>query len=171
MFVRVELLLYFGGVMEGSTMDDKWIREMAEGIRRDVQAKKLKDEKFVETQKLKRQLGPSLWSDLKQHLNEACGGINKEMASEVALFRDLSGAEVSVTGQGEGMYTTMTVKFSADRSLLEYESQQGNPMGKFEVAIGSGGHANFTSRDFPIGQSAEDVAREIMRHALRVSPH
>ena len=50
-------------------MDDKWIRETAKRVKGELEAKKIKDEKFLETQKLKRDLGPGIWEELKDWLN------------------------------------------------------------------------------------------------------
>lgn len=150
-------------------MDEKWIRDTAEQVRRRIEAKKVKDAKFVETQRLKQELGPGAWADLKDAVRDACAAINKEMGAEVIKYSEVDGGHIVVQGVGDGMYRRMTMKFSAEKAQLTYESDQGNPMGKFDVAIDGNAKARFGSCDYPDGRSVDEVTREIVRHALELS--
>lgn len=50
MSIRLAFVLRFDSGMEVVDMDDQWLRQTADRIKADIAAKKLKDEKFVETQ-------------------------------------------------------------------------------------------------------------------------
>ena len=150
-------------------MDEKWVRETAAGLKRDIEAKKSKDEKFVVTQRLKQELGPGLWAELRDWLKEACEKLNTEMGMEVARFVVVNGEEATVSGKADGMYTTMTAKFNPSKSSVEYHSQGGEPSRTYEVVINADGHAGLAQRGMPFGSTAAEVGKEILKHGLQVA--
>ena len=151
-------------------MDDKWIRETAKRVKGELEAKKIKNEKFLETQKLKRDLGPGIWEELKDWLKGSCERLNAELETEIAKFNLVNGGEVVVTGKGDGMDTTMTVIFKPSKSTLEYHSQSGDPSKTFEITRNSDGHAGFGAHGMPFCLAADDVGKEIMKHVLKLYP-
>jgi hypothetical protein len=151
-------------------MDDKWIRETAKRVKGELEAKKIKDEKFLETQKLKRDLGPGIWEELKDWLKGSCERLNAELETEIAKFNLVNGEEVVVSGKGDGMDTTITVIFKPSKSTLEYHSQSGDPSKTFEITINSDGHPGFGAHGMPFCLAADDVGKEIMKHVLKLYP-
>jgi hypothetical protein len=171
MYLRV--VFEISSPQENSDMDDKWLQEQADRITRDVANKNLTDEKFIESQKLKRELAPGLWREMKDWLREACEGLNKQVGHEVARFIELSGNEVTIAGKEQGMYVTMIVSFDPQRLEIKYESQGGDPSAKFHIAIKSNGAAGLTDRpDFPVSiKGPTEVGKTIIHYATQVSKY
>jgi hypothetical protein len=151
-------------------MDDKWILETANRVKGELEKKKIKDEKFLETQKLKRDLGPGIWEELKDWLKGSCERLNAELGIEIAKFNRVNGEEVIVSGKADGMDTTMTVIFNPSKSTVEYHSQSGDSSKTFEITINSDGHAGFGAHGMPYCLAAADAGKEIMKHVLKLYP-
>lgn len=153
---------------EGRYMDDQWIRETASRIKKEIAAKRVKEEKFVETQRLKRELGPGFWGELRDWLKGACQSLNSEMGTEIVKYIQVSGNEVSVCGQGDGMYRIMTVRFDPSRMSVEYSSQNGDPSRQLYIEIGSDGTATLGEDKMSLVWKPVDIGKEIIKHALEV---
>jgi len=147
-------------------MDDKWIQETAARVKQDIETKKAKDAKAVEKQKLKKELGPGVWNELRDWLKDACRDLNAAVGTEVVQYTLVNENEVSLSGKADGMHRTMIVKF--DGATVEYSSRSGDPSRKFEIAINSDGSAGLGERGLPFGRKPADVGKEIMKNALEV---
>ena len=149
-------------------MDDKWLRDMADRVNQDTETKKLKDQRFVEVQKLRREQTPEMWRRLKDWVKEACAGMNKEIGREVVQFSDGSGLDFTVKGLGDGMHTTMTAQFDPNKLVISYRSQSGDPSADYELEIGGEGVRFSDKRHGGTAYSVEEIGKTIMQHALKV---
>jgi hypothetical protein len=169
--VYLRVAFGIGSYREDFSMDDKWLRQQADRIKSDIENKKVKDEKFVETQKLKQNLAPSLWRELKDWLRQSSEALNKEMGHEVVRFFELSGDEITLAGKADGMYTTMIVRNDQRRLVIEYESQGGDPSAKFEIGIRPDGTAGLLPERIGVIRTPADVGKDILHYATQVSRH
>ena len=93
------------------------------------------------------------------------------MGKEIAKFSILDGDAVSVSGTGDGMYTTITVKFDPANSTVQYGSQRGAPSGKFEIMINADGSAGLGERSVSFGTTVANAGQQIIQHAVKVYSH
>jgi hypothetical protein len=170
MILRIEFELGCNG--RNSLMDEKWIRGTADRIRNDVESRKLKDEKFLETLKLKQNHAPTVWRELKDWLRKSCADLNKEFGSEVVRLSELSGNEVTLTGKADGMYTTTIVTNDQQRLTISYSSANGDPSAKFEIGIRQDGSSGLSpERSLGEVRTVAEVGKEILHYATQVSRH
>lgn len=168
MYLRVFFGMCYSGKGDSSYMDDKWLYSMADRINRDTETKKLKEEKFVEVQKLRREQTPAMWERLKGWTKEACAGMNKQIGREVAQFSDATGLDFTVRGIGDGMHTTMTARFDPNLLMIKYESQSGDPSAEYELEMDGDGVRFSDKRHGGTAYSIEEIGKTIMEHALKV---
>jgi len=141
-----------------------WARDMAEKLKRINQSQELRDAKFLELQRVKRELGPKIWSALKSDISAESISLNREIGREIITTdKNSSADEVILVGNIDGRIRRSYVQFEVESGKLTYKTERGFS-DNFELYVGPDGKIEFYSGMIPY--RTVSIARQILEKLL-----
>ena len=138
-------------------MDD-WTKAMADRLKRQIEERKLQDTKYVESHKLKKELAPELWKDLRQWTGKHCFAFNQEMSQEILNFETTPETELRVRAHLGDQIRILHASFDEGTATIKYDG--GTHSGTFEVERLETGGGILTTRGIPC--TVEDAGKEML---------
>jgi hypothetical protein len=146
-------------------MED-WIRETANRLKREIEERRNQDDKYIESHKLKLELAPELWKELRHWTGKHCLALNQEMCQEILSFETSPETELSVRSHLGGQIRYLHASFDQNTGIIKYDG--GTHSGTFEVERIEKGGGILTSRS--IFCTVEDAGKEMLGTVLAL-PH
>ncbi|HEV3279409.1 MAG TPA: hypothetical protein VG860_21645 [Terriglobia bacterium] len=109
--------------MGTTTNTEAWAQRIAENILSDERAKATANERLADEHRLRRQLVPKLWHELRENLIERCKAINEAAGREIAVFEVWPNTEASIRTTDKPR--RLRVEFNADAQRVYYECGSG----------------------------------------------
>lgn len=140
-----------------------WSREMAAKLKRRSEGQNLRDAKFLETQKMKREIGPSIWAATRSDALSQGIALNAEMGREIITQETTSSEELILLANLEDGVRRIHVRFAVESGKLSYATDRGI-MDTVELAVGLDGKFGFHSGMVP--RTTGSVAKQILEALL-----
>lgn len=105
------------------------------------QDQRLKDQKFVEKQRIKKAHGIPLWRQIRQIIKDNCSALNTKVGKEMLVFEVTQDREVSVRAHLDSDVRRLHALFDEETGKLSWEC--GEKSGDWEVAVTDEGGAQF----------------------------
>lgn len=102
---------------------ESWAQGMADKILADERAKATADTRLVDEHRLRRQLVPKLWQELRENLIERCKALNSAAGREIAVFEVWPNTEACIRTTDKPR--RLRVEFNADAQRVYYECGAG----------------------------------------------
>lgn len=112
-------------------------KNYAKQVRQDREDEDLARQSFVQSEKLKDELGPKLWDKLRARLQANSEDINREMGEEFFSFRSRSSREFKVTTSSPSGH--LTVEFDGSSRSINFD--YGTGKGEYVIDINESGEA------------------------------
>jgi|SRR5271157_521144 len=160
--------VFFGGfkmetLPEGETMTE-WSQKMAEKLRKRSEHQSVQDAKFVELQRMKREVGPQLWNSVKSDLRAEGKALNMELGKELIIEGNSpANNEFVVVANHESGAHEARIIFSVETGRLTYTAGPGKN-DTFELSVGQMGPMAFYSGMIP--HTTGSIARQILESLL-----
>jgi hypothetical protein len=139
-------------------MSDDFVQKFAANLKRKRSEQQIRDEKFVQVQRLKQELGPELWASLRDWLEQTGTKINKEMNEKAFVFEVGSSSEVTIRRASPP--ASLRLSFDSGSNRVRYECGVGK--GEFTVEIDDNQEAYFRDayhRRFAVEEVGQGVFR------------
>jgi hypothetical protein len=147
----------------GRNMSD-WSREMAEKLKNRLRSQQVRDEKFVELQRMKREIGPKLWDAVKSDVRSEASALNLDLGQEVIREEKTAWDEMILLADLNDGVRRSHVKFESEPGLLTSQTDNGST-DAFELALDSrNGRLAFHASMFP--QTTGSIAKQILDRLL-----
>jgi hypothetical protein len=137
---------------------------MANKLRDRMESQKLRETKFIETQKLKREVGPTLWEEILNRISIEGTALNEEMGQDVITVGkpNFSGELVLIANMEDGVRRS-NIRLEVELGRLTWKNENG--LGdRRELAIGLDGKMAFHSG--MISSTPDSIARQILENLL-----
>lgn len=154
-----------------------WVKGLADQVKKQDAQQATNDAKFLETQRLKKEFGPTLWRDLATEVRDGCAELNQEIGSEVAVVRDTPESELSISNRNIPQ-RRLTAHFDSDKALLTWEvtplKNGGSARGNYEVTIDGNGKAHLHhlgphgEKSFEEPSSPSEIAEHVLGVLFRI---
>lgn len=142
----------------------EWSRKMVERLRKRGESQRVRDTKFLETQRLKREIGPSLWQEVTNAIIIEGSALDSEMERDtVTVGKSGSSSELELLANLDDGVRRCHVRFEAETGKLTWKTEKGTG-DTIELVVGLDGKMAFHSGMIP--QRAESVARQILETLL-----
>ena len=146
-----------------------WSRDMAEKLRKRSEHQNIQDAKFVEQQRIKREVGPRLWDAVKSDIRAEGKALNAELGKELITEGPGSSPnELALFADLDPEPRDARVVFSPAEGKLTYivrgPKSKNAPSDIFEVSIGRDGKPAFYSGMIPY--STGSIAKQILESLL-----
>jgi hypothetical protein len=146
-----------------------WSQSMAEKIRKRGERQAVTDAKFVETQRLRREVGPRLWEAVVSDLRAEAKALNFEMEKEIlSEGRQSSPNDFTILANlGSEMRDARVVFSMAEGKLTYAVRSEGHPAvagDTFEISVGEDGRPSFYSGMIPYRSGS--IAKQILESLL-----
>jgi hypothetical protein len=102
---------------------------------------RMKDEKFLEQQRIKKAFGAPLWHELRQMIVENVIAFNSKIGSNALVFEVTEDSELSVRSKIDGSVRRLHASFDDEVSRLSWEC--GTKSGQWDVAATDDGGVRF----------------------------
>lgn len=147
----------------GGDMTD-WSKKMADKLKKRSQGQNLKDEKFLETQRMKREVGPRLWEAVRSDVSAEGIALNTEMGREIITTdKTSSHDEIVLVAHTDSGVNRSYIRFEPELGKLTWETTKGYK-DTFELAIGSDSKMAFYNGAVPY--SSGSIAKQILETLL-----
>jgi len=140
-----------------------WSQKMAEKLRKRSEAQTLRSTQFVLEQKLKREIGPSLWQEVTSSIDIEANALNDEMGETIVTVEKATGSELSLVAQLTDMVKRSTIRFEAEIGKLTWKNDKGIGDAR-ELGIGRDGKMAFHSGMVP--STPESISKQILENLL-----
>jgi hypothetical protein len=125
---------------------DKWAQQMAEKIKAGVEAKRLKDSKFMEVQRLKREQGGPLWDQVRVFINEKCASLNAEMQDQIVTVGHPNSKETRLRASISGEHDALVITFDQEASILKWKLENTTREGQYKILVDDNGNGYFQDK-------------------------
>ncbi|MGB7282541.1 MAG: hypothetical protein WBE13_09795 [Candidatus Acidiferrum sp.] len=141
----------------------EWSQKMANKLRKREESQQVSDAKFVEMQKMKREIGPRLWQAVKSDVLAEGKALNLEYGKEVVTIETTPANELILRAKVEDSSRRLHVGFDSESAQITWNGPSGMDE-KFEFAIGTDHKPAFYSGMVPY--STGSIARQILETLL-----
>ena len=171
--------LFFGIIAETGTetsiketkMDD-WARSQADKLKRALAEKAAQDATFREHQQIKRERGRGKWDEVRKQLSEKCESFNAEIGERILELSRTSSEETRIQATIRGTQFSVVVKFTGETGPLTWESDCGDPSGKYELEVKENGGLEFYEpKGIPVPSTPKSVAENIIGQLIDRASH
>lgn len=145
------------------TMSD-WADSAAAKLKKEREEKKLKNEQFVEAQRIKREQAPGLWQQVRSVIEAECAKLNEKMGERVLSVEPAFPEAFVVRAMVDGDARSLKVQFDENHFLVNWESSWGPVSGR-EIMTVSGGNLVFSAG--MMTKTAEQAAHSMLNALLR----
>jgi hypothetical protein len=163
----MKLSFKFVAEMDLSSPGDKtmseWSQKMANKLRKREESQQTSDAKFVEMQKMKREIGPRLWQAVRSDVLAEGKALNLECGKEVVTMEVTPASELILRAKVEDSTRRLHVNFDSESAEITWRSPSGTEE-KFEFYIGEDHKPAFYSGMVP--SSTGSIARQILETLL-----
>ena len=154
-----------------------WQKDIAAKVKRQQEKQKSDSAKFIETQRIKKEFGPTLWQAVLDEAESSCVTINRQVGNDV-VAEDSSPPNSMVFRNTNHPGRQLSAKFDPEKALLLWKVE-GLPSGataggQYEVAVDNrDGKAKFYAQGprgeplFAPDSSASDIVKQMMSVLLR----
>lgn len=136
---------------------------MAKKLRERAESDKLRDAKFVETQRMKREIGPPLWAAVRSDLLVEVQALNREMGKEVVVLEVTPSSEISLRADLNGERRLFRAQFNPELGRLTWASKNGSTE-THEVYVEAGQRPAFYGGTVPY--TTGTIARQMLEILL-----
>jgi hypothetical protein len=147
------------------TMSD-WASDRLRRIQHQQDSKRIMQEAFVESQKLKKAEGFPLWLQLRAMVESHCKDFNAKARQELLTFEVQPDSELSVRATIEGKHGRLAASFEESRGSLSWQCGQNS--GKWKIITNGAGGVCFQGLRDGCAE-LEDMAAEML-DALVLEP-
>jgi hypothetical protein len=117
-----------------------WAKKLGDEVKKQQDQKTANDATFLETQRLKKEFGPTLWEGLVAEVENSCGTINQQTGKTVVVISPTPDDELKVRNENIPA-RQLTAHFDTDKAQLVWEVAPllsgGSARGHYEVAVDS----------------------------------
>jgi hypothetical protein len=137
---------------------------MSNKLRDRIESQKLRDTNSLETQRLKREMGSSLWGEILNYISVEGNALNEEMGQDVITVGkpNSSGGLVLIANLEDGVRRS-NVRLEVELGRLTWKNENGLGDTR-ELAIGLDGKMAFHSG--MISSTPDSIARQILENLL-----
>ena len=141
-----------------------WSRHMAEKLKKRSESQDIRDAKFLETQKMKKELGPRIWAAVKSDISAQGIALNTEMSQEIITTdKSSSSNELILVASLDSGVRRSHIRFEVESGKSTYKTEKGFS-DNFELYLGSDGKMAFYSGMIPY--STGSIAKQILETFL-----
>jgi hypothetical protein len=139
-----------------------WAKQTADNIRSEEVSKSIEGQRFIEEQRLRRALGPSLCSDLKNKLKEKCDELNNEISRPILNFDVLPSSQASIRRMDKP--AVLNVQFDLDAYRVRYSCGAGKGEYLFRVEPDT---TLVLETPYHVPHTTEEVAEHLLDQLLK----
>lgn len=136
---------------------------MAKKLKERAESSKLQDTKFIEAQRLKREVGPHLWAAVRSDLLAEVKALNLEMGKEVVMLEVTPNSEISLRADLNGEHRHFLAQFNSELGRLTLMNKNGATE-TYEVYVEGGHKPSFYGGMVPYGSGS--IARQMLEILL-----
>jgi hypothetical protein len=136
---------------------------MAKKLKDKRDSKKLADTKFVEMQRMKREIGPQIWAAIKSDASAETAALNAEMGESLLFVEGSSSTELILRAHLHDGTRRLHVQFDPESAQIMWATEKGS-RSSFELAVGPDGKPAFHSGNVPF--STGSIARQMLESLL-----
>ncbi len=140
-----------------------WSEKMASKLKKKSERQNTSDAKFVELQRIKREIGPKLMAAVKSDLASEVKALNVEMGQEIVTLEITPASEISIRANLESGVQFLRAEFEAESGHLTWRRRDGSKE-TFEVYASPEAKASFYSGMVPY--SSGSIARQMLETLL-----
>jgi hypothetical protein len=148
---------------EGGLMTD-WSQRMAERVRKKNEYQSVQDAKFLEKQRMMREVGPHLWNAVKSDLRAEGKALNTELGKELIVEGPGSSNEFVIVAKLDSGVREARILFTLEAGKLTYVIVGQGKNDALELSVGQDGKMAFHSS--LIARTTGSIAREILESLL-----
>jgi hypothetical protein len=126
--------------LKGETMND-WADYAVAKLQQQRQNQRLKDEKVIERQRIKRSLGVPLWNQVRQIAKENAEDFNKKIGEELLTFEVTQNSELRVRFRNNETFRVLHAVFDSEGGILSWQCE--GKSGSWEVSVTDDGGTQF----------------------------
>jgi hypothetical protein len=142
----------------GAPAMNDWADYAVSRLRKQQQDRRIKDEKFLEKQRLKRAHGIPLWGQVREILKKNCAAFNTKMGEELLVLETTQEMELSVRSHVGGDLRRLRALFNSETGTVSWECGESN--GTWELAVSDDGTAQFQSAMIPT--TSDSMAKQML---------
>jgi hypothetical protein len=143
--MRISLLLAIQldrGAEGGSLMND-WSDYASRRLKKQLEDRRLKDQKFVEIQRLKNVHGLPLWNEIRRIVKENVEHLNTKEGKEIVAFEVTQNSILKVRANVDSALRVLQAEFNEDTGRLQWECDGKNRDG-WELSTTEDGSVNLS---------------------------
>jgi len=136
----------------------EWSRKTSAKLKARASAQAIRDEKFVELQRLKRANGDAKWLEVREAVEAECSDLNADMGEQIVKFNMAPMDRLQVWKVGTDR--TLHAEFHSDTHQLQWEC--GKRKGHWNLITTENGVVSFArvQEDAPI--AAKEIAAQLL---------
>lgn len=139
-----------------------WAKQVADRIRSEEATRSVESQRFVEEQRLRASLAPSLCKDLKAKLNEKCDELNNELPRQILLFEVRPFSQVVIRRLDKP--AALNVEFDLDAYRVRYSCGAGKGEYLFRVEPDT---TLVLETLYHVPHTTEEVAEHLLNQLLK----
>jgi hypothetical protein len=141
----------------------EWSRTTAAKIRQRMADHGIRNAKFAMEQRLKAEVGPRLWEDVRNNIEIEASALNGDLSETIVSIEKSTDSELHLIAHLTDGVRRSTVKFEPEAGMLTWKNskQEGD---KCELGVGSDGKMAFHFGMVP--STPESIARQVLNNLL-----
>lgn len=130
-------------------------------LKQALDAKRIRDEKSVQEDRIKRDQGPKFWEETRKHAHDIVGDINQRMDRQLLLWRSERSSEIDIIAPEISQRHTLEARFNASAYRLSWTVPAGKQGQRKMVLFVDNGTLFWN--DGSENRTQEEVAEQLIR--------
>lgn len=139
-----------------------WAKQVADRIRSEETTRSIESQRFVEEQRLRTSLAPSLCKDLKSKLSEKCDELNSELSRPMLVFEVVPSSQATVRRIDKP--AVLNVEFDLSAYRVRYSCGAGKGEYLFRVEPDT---TLVLETPYHVPHTTEEVAEHLLNQLLK----